>query len=102
MQPALVADDLVVCLRASRVRQGVAVADLDRLHRLDPHHRRREPRIEPVLLGRVGAKARRDAGGHDLYDPAQRVSVLAGSVHRCFVSAGQRHRVPGHGNSDLP
>ena len=47
---ALVGADLVVRLRAAQAGEREAVADLDALHRLDPHHRRGEARVEAVLL----------------------------------------------------
>ena len=53
--------DLVVRRRAALAGEREAVADLDALHRLDPHQRRREARVEPVLAGRVGAEPREDA-----------------------------------------
>ena len=45
--------DLVVRLRSSQRREREPVADLDSFHRLRPHQRRREPRVEPVRLRRV-------------------------------------------------
>ncbi len=74
---ALVADDLVVRLRAAQAGEREAVADLDPFHGLDPHHRRREPRVEPVLAPRVRAEARRDAARPHLDAPAERVAILA-------------------------
>src|SRR5205085_12100288 len=72
--------DLVVRLRAAQTRQREAVADLDTLHRLDAHDRRSEARVEPVLLGRVGAEPGRRAGRTHLDDAADRVAVLARRV----------------------
>ena len=76
VQAALVADDLVVRLRAAEPGEREAVADLDALHRLDPHQRRREPRVEPVLAPRVRAEARRDAARPHLDAAAERVAIL--------------------------
>ena len=59
-----------------------AVADLDALHRLDAHQRRGEPCVEPVVLARVRAEARRHAGRAHLDDAAERVAVLARLVDR--------------------
>ena len=53
MQAVVVAQDLVVGLRAALAGEVEPVADLDALHRLRPHQRRREPRVETVALGRV-------------------------------------------------
>jgi hypothetical protein len=44
-----IGEDLVVRLRAAPVGQLEARADLDPLHRLDAHHRRREARVEALL-----------------------------------------------------
>ena len=52
-----------------------AVADLDSLHGLDAHQRRREPCVEPIVLRRVRAEARRHAARANFDDPADRVAV---------------------------
>ena len=54
---APVGADLVVRLRAAQPGEREAVADLDALHGLDAHHRRGEPRVEPVLLAGVACRA---------------------------------------------
>ena len=69
-------------LGAARARECEAVADLDALHRLDPHQRGGEPRVEAIVLLRVGAEARRSPFGDDLDDAAERVAILAGCVGR--------------------
>src|SRR5262249_12434113 len=66
---ATVAPDLVVRLRAAQPGEGEAVADLDTFHRLDPHHGRRQPRVEAVLFRRVAAQARRPPRPPDLGRP---------------------------------
>ena len=72
--------DLVVGFRAAAACEGEAVADLDALHRLDAHQRRRETRVEAGCLLRVGAEPGQDAGRHHLDDPAERVTVLPRGV----------------------
>src|SRR5439155_12946240 len=57
----IVAQDLVVRVRAALPRQLESLADLDALDRLRPHQRERQPRIEPFLLRRVRAETRWDA-----------------------------------------
>ena len=59
-----------------------AVADFDPFHRLDPHQRGSQARVEAVLAGGVGAEPRKDAGRADLDDAAERVPVDAGCVDR--------------------
>ena len=84
--------DLVVGRRAALASEREAVADLDPLHRLDPHQRRREPRVEPVLAGRVRAEPGEDARGAHLDDAAERVAVGAGGVDRLPPSSRARRR----------
>ena len=60
-------------IRAAREREPVA--DLDALHRLDPHHRGGQPCVEPVLLRRVRAEPGRHAGRAHLDDAADRVAL---------------------------
>ena len=68
--------------RAAQPREREAVADLDALDRLDAHQRRGEPRVEAVVLARVRAEARRNAGRAHLDDAAERVAILARRVDR--------------------
>jgi hypothetical protein len=70
-----------VRLRSTLRSQGEPLADLDALHRLDAHQRRGEPRVEPLLLGRVGAEAGHDAACTHLDDAPDGVAVLPGLVH---------------------
>ena len=88
--------DLVVGRRAALASEREAVADLDPLHRLDPHQRRREPRIEPVLAGGVRAEPGKDARGADLDDAAERVAVGPCGVDRLLpvlaLAADLEHR----------
>src|SRR5204863_2249580 len=92
VETALVADDLVVCLGAAQAREPEAGPDLDPFHGLDPHERRRNPRVEPVFAPRVRAEARRDAARPHLDAPAERVAILARLVHGCGIRSrlGQR------------
>ena len=72
--------DLVVRLRAAHPREREAVADLDALHRLDAHQRRREPRVQAGLPRGVRAETRNDAARAHLDDPADGVALGACSV----------------------
>ena len=72
--------DLVVRLGPARPREREAVPELDSLDRLDPHERRRDPRVESCRLLTVGAEARRDAGSDDLDDAAERVPRSASGI----------------------
>ena len=45
-------------LRAAQLGEREAVADLDALHRLDPHQRGGEPRVEPLVLASRTSRAR--------------------------------------------
>ena len=73
--------DLVVRLRADLRREREAVADLDALDRLDPHHRRGQPRVEAVLLRGVGAETRRTRARAPR-SPLRRCRARAGLVDR--------------------
>ena len=88
--------DLVVGRRAALAGEREAVADLDPLHRLDPHQRRREPRVEPVLAGGVRAEPGKDAVRADLDDAAERVAVGPCGVDRLLpvlaLAADLEHR----------
>ena len=75
--PVVVGEDLVVGLRAAQLGELEAVADLDALDRLDAHQRRRQPRVQPLLLGRVRAEPRRHAVRAHLDDPADGVTLGA-------------------------
>ena len=68
-------EDLVVGGRAALAGEREAVADLDALHGLDAHQRRGEASVQPVLLRRVRAEARRNAARAHLDDAADRVAI---------------------------
>ena len=93
--------DLVVRLRAAQPGEREAVADLDALHGLDPHQRRGEPRVEPVLAPRVRAEPRRDAARPHLDATAERVAVLARFVDRRGIRPRLGQRLPRHLDPDL-
>ena len=97
----LVGADLVVRLRAAQPGEREAVADLDALHRLDPHHRRREPRVEPILLARVRAEPRRDAARPHLDAAAERVAILARLVDGRGIRSRLGQRLARHLDPDL-
>ena len=96
--------DLVVRRGAALPREREAVADLDALHGLDPHQRRGQARVEPVLPRRVRAETREDAGRAHLDDAAERVAVGAGGVDRGLpvlpLAADLEHR-PGDLDPEL-
>src|SRR5262249_19175049 len=102
--------DLVVRLRAAPLRELEARADLDALHRLDAHQRRREARVEPVLLRRVRPQPRRDADRADLDHAADSVALGARLVAAVAPprrplprpSAGAPPPPPGHGPRPRP
>ena len=58
---AVAGQELVVRLASAQRGEREAVADLDALDRLDPHHGRGEPRVETLRLRRVRPEPRRDA-----------------------------------------
>ena len=64
-------------LRAAQLRECEAVADLDTLYRLNPHHGRGKPGIEPVFAARVRAETRRNALRAHLDGPAHGVAFRA-------------------------
>jgi hypothetical protein len=64
-----------VRLGAACLGEGEACADLDPLHRLDPHHRGGQPCVEPVLLRRVRAEAGWDAARPHLHDTPDGVAI---------------------------
>ena len=101
MQAALVADDLVVRLGAAQAGEREAVADLDSFHRLDPHERRGEPRVEPVLAPRVRAEARRDAARPHLDAAAERVAILPRLVDSGGIRSRLGQRFARHLDPDL-
>ena len=72
-------------LRAAKPGQRETVADLDSFDGLDPHQCRREPAVEPLLLGRVRAEPGRNTAGANLHHPADRVAVGP-----CFVDPTPR------------
>ncbi len=95
---------LVVGLAAAAARGREAVADLDALDGLDPHHRGGELAVEPVLAAGEGAEPDGQAVGDHLDDAAEGVAVLLGGLdlgdhvrfgglvegpHRALVDAGQ-------------
>ena len=57
-------------------------ADLDRLDRLDAHHRQGEPRVELAVPLGVAPQADRAAGHDCLDDPSEGVARLASGVDR--------------------
>src|SRR4051812_6310801 len=75
-----VGPDLVVRLRSAKVGERKAVADLHTLDRLNAHERKRETGVEPVLLRRVRAEARRDALRAHLDGAADRVALGARGI----------------------
>ena len=85
-------------LAAAQPCEREAVADLDALHRLDAHHRRGEPRVEPLRLRRVRAEPRRDTGRAHLDHAADGVAVGARLVDsrakRVLVDDRPAHRDP--------
>ena len=101
VQPALVADDLVVRLRAAQPGEREAVAHLHPLHGLDPHQRSREARVEPLVLARVRAETRRHAASPHLDHAAEGVALTAGRVHRGGVGARLRQRRAVDPDADL-
>ena len=74
-------------LGAELAGEREAVADLDALDRLDAHHRRREPRVEPVVLRRVRAEPGRHARG-------ARTSTMPPTVSRSARASSIRARSP--------
>ncbi len=74
---------LVGVLLAPQGRGGETVADLDALHGIDRHQRRREIGVELAVDRR--AEARRHALGHDLDHGADRGAVLAHAVEIALV-----------------
>ena len=94
--PASIDPDLVVRLRPELVREREALADLDPLHRLDPHQRGGEARVEAVVLRRVAAEPGRDVARAYLDDPADRVARGTG-----LVDAGAKALLVDGGAGDL-
>ena len=88
-------------LGAAQAGEREAVADLDALHGLDPHHGRGEARVEAVLLAGVRAEPRRDAGRAHLDAAAERVLVLARRVDRGGIGACLGQRLAAHVDADL-
>ena len=88
-------------LRAAQPGEREAVADLDALHSLDPHHRARQPRVEPILLARVAAEPRRDAARPHLDAAAERVLILARCVDGRGIRAGLGQRLARDVDPDL-
>ena len=83
--------------RAALAGEREAVADLDALDRLDPHQRRREPRVEPVLPRRVRAEPGRDARARtSTMPPSVSRSARAASIARArsLVLAADLDAVP--------
>ena len=101
MEAALVADDLVVRAGAAQRAESEPVADLDALHRLDPHQRRSEPPVEPVLAPRVRAEAGRDAVRPHLDAAAERVAILARLVDGGGIRSRLGQRLAGDLDPDL-
>ena len=101
MNAALVAHDLVVRVGAADPGEREAVADLHSLHRLDAHQRRGQPCVEPVVLARVRAEARRHAGRANLDDAAERVAVLARLVDRLRIRSRFGQRVARDHDADV-
>jgi hypothetical protein len=91
-----------VCLRAAQLREREAVADLDALHRLNPHQRRGKPRVEAVVLARIRAEPGRNALRTNLDDAAERVAILPRGVDRVWIRACLRQRDARHAHADLP
>src|SRR5947208_8534965 len=101
VQPALVADDLVVGLRAPQAGELEPLADLDALDGLNTHQRGGQARVEPVLLRCVGTEAGRRSLRAHFDDAAQGVSLRAGLVDLDFVGARPRPRLAADGDADL-
>ena len=73
-----------------------AVADLDALHGLDPHHCRREPRVEPVFPPGVGAEPRRNTARTYLDAAAEGVAISPRLVDGSGISSRLCERLPRH------
>ena len=85
-------------LASAQPGEREAVADLDALDRLDAHHRRRQPRVEPLRLRRVRPEPGRHTCCAHLHHAADRVAVRArlvdSSVERLLVDHGTSHGDP--------
>jgi hypothetical protein len=78
----LVEEDLVVDLRSGKPRHAEAEADLHALRRLQAEKRPGEPAVELAVVMDVTAQSRREPGGDDLDDAAERVSAFLRLVDR--------------------
>src|SRR5207237_1565355 len=85
----IVAQDLVVRVRAALSRQLESLADLYALDRLRPHQRERQPRIEPFLLRRVRAETRWAAARAHLDNATDRIALCACLVHAPFEAPAE-------------
>ena len=89
----LVGEDLVVRLRAAPLGELEPGADLDALHRLNPHQRGRQPGVQALVLGRVRAEPRRDSARDDFDDAADGVA-LGSSLVDPLLRAPRSRRGP--------